>query len=507
MSISATLMSLIARRHPEYARNILHWDFLEATYNGGRDWFVSNIFRYYKEGSTEYSERVTRAYRFNHTREVVDLINKYIFKSKINRSKEAPSELIEFWKQATLSGLDITQFMMMVAIKTSIFGRVWIFSDTNVDENIVTLADQKKSKAQVYLYLVKPQDILDVSFDSFGQTNWVLVREAIRDDADPLNSTGEVGNRYRLWTRDEWTLYEVYEGEKGEKQARPIGSGVHGLGVVPGFPVDHMIGDFRWSSPGLINDIAYLDRATANYLSNLDAIIQDQTFSQLTIPAQALSQSSDKDLIDKIVEMGTKRVFTYDGEGGAKPEYISPDSSQARIIIEVINKIIGEIYHTIGMAGERTKSDNTVGTENASGVAKAYDFERVNSLLSSKANALENAENWISWMVMLWHKKNDEKEYVSYPDTFDVRSLFDEFTIAEKLAMVSAPLKMRREQMKQVIDKLWPQIGTDLRKKLEAELEEWLEIDEASLLAPPTGGSRALPEASKRQGQVTKTTK
>ena len=41
-------------------------------------------------------------------------------------------------------------------------------------------------------------------------------------------------------------------------------------------------------SPSLIDDIAYLDRAVANYLSNLDAIIQDQTFSQLAIPVQSL---------------------------------------------------------------------------------------------------------------------------------------------------------------------------------------------------------------------------
>jgi hypothetical protein len=41
-------------------------------------------------------------------------------------------------------------------------------------------------------------------------------------------------------------------------------------------------------STPLIADIAYLDRAAANYLSNLDAIIQDQTFSQLVIPAEAL---------------------------------------------------------------------------------------------------------------------------------------------------------------------------------------------------------------------------
>ncbi|MEZ6841312.1 hypothetical protein ABVN80_14665 [Acinetobacter baumannii] len=36
-----------------------------------------------------------------------------------------------------------------------------------------------------------------------------------------------------------------------------------------------------------------------------------------------------------------------------------------------INKIIGEIYHTVGLAGERTKQDNAVGIDNSSGVAES----------------------------------------------------------------------------------------------------------------------------------------
>ena len=69
------LKALIARRHPEYDESVKHWDFLEDTYEGGREWFKDNIFRYIKEGDQEFADRVDRCYRFNHTREVVDLIN------------------------------------------------------------------------------------------------------------------------------------------------------------------------------------------------------------------------------------------------------------------------------------------------------------------------------------------------------------------------------------------------------------------------------------------------
>ncbi|EIX4100789.1 hypothetical protein MJ664_004235, partial [Cronobacter sakazakii] len=77
------IKDLVERRHPEYLKKKEHWDFLASTYAGGRAWFTDNIFRYFKEGDQEFKERLERAYRFNHTREVVNLINKYLFKEDI----------------------------------------------------------------------------------------------------------------------------------------------------------------------------------------------------------------------------------------------------------------------------------------------------------------------------------------------------------------------------------------------------------------------------------------
>jgi len=378
--------------------------------------------------------------------------------------------------------------------------------DSNKSAEAITAADERETGARVYTYMVKPIDVLDIGFSKDGELNWILVREYVRDDADPITSSGKVFEQYRLWTRYDWSLFTEEEGEGGDKIVSLIDHGEHGLGIVPCFPVTHVIGNHRYKAPSLIDDTAYLDRAVANYLSNLDAIIQDQTFSQLVMPAQGLLPGDEK--YDQLLEMGTKRIFTYDGEAGAEPKYISPDAGQARLIVEVVNKIIAEIYHTIGMAGERTKQDNAVGIDNSSGVAKAYDFERVNSLLASKAASLENAENRLVNLVLKWHGKSEpEQELVKYPQTFDVRSLYDEFTIAERLALIEAPAEVRREQMVQVIDKLFPAMSRALIDKMKAELKDWGETPEPE--APPTkfGESRKNAQTENRQGQVTADTK
>jgi hypothetical protein len=254
----------------------------------------------------------------------------------------------------------------------------------------------------------------------------------------------------------------------------------------------------------MIDDIAYMDRAVANYLSNLDAIIQDQTFSQLVMPAQGM-MPGDKDY-NNLLDVGTKRIFLYDAEGGGIPMYISPDVKQAKLIVEAIQKIINEIYHTVGLAGERTKEDNSVGIDNSSGVAKAYDFDRVNSLLISKANSLEATEKRIIDLVSKWNEieVSADTKLVEYPDDFDVRSLYDEFDVAAKLILIEAPDEVRREQMRVVNRKLFPMATKATQKKFEAELKSWPpEMPDPTAQA---NGDQPKPKAENRQGEVTKET-
>lgn len=487
------LKKFLERRHPEYNRMLPHWQFLEACYEGGRSWFLGNIFKYIKEGDKEFGDRVARAYRFNHTREVVDLVDKYLFKMEAQRADvDAPASVQKFWKKSTLNGLKIKDFMRRVSRMTSTYGRVWVVVDNTGIEpgRILSKADEKLEGIRTYAYLLTPQHVLDLSYDDDQKLNWILLHEQERDDEDPISSSGEMQDRYRLWTKNDWTLFKVIR--NGSKVTVEVdGPHPNELGEVPIFAADNTISHEPYVTSALIDDIAYLDKAVTNYLSNLDAIIQDQTFSQLAMPAQGILSGDSAH--DKLVEMGTKRIFTYDGEHGAAPFFLSPDVKQAELILKVINKIINEIYHTVGLAGERTKEDNAMGIDNSSGVAKAYDFERVNSLLTAKADSLEIVENRLAELVAKWNGEEAEIEkrdsdLVAYPETFDVRGLYDEFDIAARLALVEAPDGMRRQQMEAVIDKLFPKLKKELRDKMVTELKSWPldPIEQAKAMAEAT---------------------
>lgn len=532
--------NLFNRRHPTYEGLRAHWDFVEATYQGGRGWFDKNIFKYRREGVEEFKERMERAYRFNHTREVVDLVTKYVFKSDIHRSEDAKEPLKKFWAKATRGGDGIDTLMRQVDKSVSIFGQPYIVVDSSAEANEdgkkISVAQAKKQNARVYAYVVRPQDVLDMSYDIHGELNWILMHEVERDDTDFFEEDQSEYSCYRLWTRTHSYLYKVRQAASQENgvsvKIRELGvqpyrfkpssasqtdtpkrmvvelvkEYPHGLGKVPVFPVRDRESDSVYNSPALIDDIAYLDRANANYLSNLDAIIQDQTFSTLTIPVQSLNGTDD--MYSQVVELGTKRVFAYDAEGGEGPKYISPDPSQAGIILSVVTKIITEIYHSIGMAGERTKMDNGAGIDNSSGVAKSYDFDRMNTMLKSKADRLAVAENKIAELVLLWHgiAPNEDEVMVRYSDDFDTRGLYDDFDVANRLTLLGAPEELRRYQFSKLIDKLFPSLRKDLKSAIEKELLDWPGEEEVDVTNTKTSlKSQAKPEAENRQGQDEKT--
>lgn len=471
---SADLNSLITRRHPLYEAMADHWEFLESSYNGGRSWFTKNIFQYHKEGETEFAKRIERAFRFNHTREVVDLTNKYLCRQFPSRRPDVPDSVANFWENADGFGLDMNQFMSNVSLKSSTFGCPWIVVD-----NSVTEVGENQSKSDenynIYAYVVKPQDVLDFSWnEEDGALNWILIREKIRKDEDPFDTDGHKEcYRYRLWTRTSWHLYLVPENGKDPTEHD---SGVHDLGLVPVVRADNVISTDKWVTPALIGDVAYLDRAVANYLSNLDAIIQDQTFSQLAIPANNLLPGDEG--YTQMIEMGTKRVFVYDGEGGGGPHYLSPDPRQAQLIITAIQQIINEIYHSVGLAGERTKQDNAKGIDNSSGVAKSKDFERVNGLLIAKAQSLQCIENKIAKIVATYAGEENafdwSHEVAEYPKSFDVQGLQDEFDIALRLSSINAPETLMSENMKRIAEKMLPAASEEEMKEIESSIEEWV---------------------------------
>jgi len=90
---------------------------------------------------------------------------------------------------------------------------------------IRTLQDQIDSSVFPYFTIFHPQQIVNWSLDIYGRPYWVLVREERDGNQDPYNydSQNLTQVNYRLWTVNEWVLYNG-EGP-GDAQSSPITMG------------------------------------------------------------------------------------------------------------------------------------------------------------------------------------------------------------------------------------------------------------------------------------------
>lgn len=451
---------IISRTLPDYSSRKDNWDFMKSSYIGGKSYINAHLFKYYIEGDDEFRDRKARAHRENHCKRVVDLFTSYLFQEQPIR-QTTDKRLEEFHNNIDGKGKRIDQFMKIVSLWSSVLGRVYVMIDkpSLSDSQITgTAYDNVNPKAQPYCYMIFPQDIIDIAFNEDDSVKWVIIHEHVRDDDDPILSSGDIINRFRLWTANDWYLFD----DKGHQ----TGAGSHGVGTVPMAVIDSEDNDL-YDGQSMIGDIAYLDRAIFNNWSRLDAIVCDQTFSQLVFPIEGMvgDIANDAAIMEQYMKIAHNRILFYSSQAQVPPAYISPDASQAQFILSMLESLTTQLYASLGLKAE-TASEPMA----QSGVAKAWDFDKLDKMLSSKADNLEEAERTINEMFNRWVGSTAEC-VVDYPEKFDTRSLADEIAMAQELSVMRISDTFTKEIEKMVAIKSLPKAKEEVMAKIMSEID------------------------------------
>lgn len=468
---------ILTSTHPYYTDMSEEWNFYFESYNGGKKYFKNHLIKYYKEGDISFENRLKRAYRENYCKSIIDIINSYLFKESATRQIK-DERLEKYFNNIDGHGKDINQFMKSASIVSSIFGRAYIVTDkTKLPESVITGTAKDDLKANCYSYIVSPLSVKDIAFDEYGKVKWALIEETVRNDDDPFASDLMVEVRYRLWTKTGWFLYDEKGGE--------IEKGQYNLGYPPITYIDTGEKGTVYCGTSLISDIAYIDKSIFNNCSKLDNIISEQTFSQLIFPIEGLlvqEMLESPELKDKFMRMAVGNILFYSAQAEAKPEYISPDASQAETILATIKHQIKQIYSIIGL--QPTES-GSAGSEYASGTSKQYDFDKLNKLLAGKADSIELAERQLVDIFNAWLKL-DVEATINYPDEFDIRSLADEIILGEELMLLNISQTFNKTIQKNIALKALPKeaketidtVLKEIKDKQELSLEESLAQDQ-----------------------------
>ena len=458
MSEYDNLTKSVLRKHPQYQKMERVYKFFEDSYKGGSDYVnADNLFKHTFEDDEGHNARKKRAYFYNYCAPIVHAYNSFIYRQKIQRDygNLASDELFQmFLEDADKQGNSYDEIVRNSSDWASVTGiQFWLIDKPG--EKADTKKDEIEQKLYPYIVRLSPRDVLDWGLDKFGRLLWVKVREGSGDADDFKAETKEV-ERYRVWYKDGWELYEIQKGEN-DKKAVLKDEGEHPVGEVPIVQVVHF-SEQPMTGGSLLNDIAYVNRGVYNWCSLLDEILYRQTFSQLVMPEDPKSPISDKAL-------GTARGLGFPPEARHAPQFISPDASQAFVLMDQIERAIEEIYRLATLSGGS-------GVEkDASGVSKAYDFTITNNTLSSKATNMEDAETKALRIWAKWQNIEDPGIAISYPDEFDVIALSEEITNLIEIQTLKISKKFESVMKRKIVDRMAPRLSEDDKKQIEQEID------------------------------------
>jgi hypothetical protein len=461
------MRTFLDNRHPDYLRLSDSWQFWAEAYEGGNAWIRGgHLFRFARESETGYQQRLKRASRTNYTRQIVDLLVQYVGKESPVRNTEQASEALQrFWKSTDRAGQGINGLMRNVATAIALYGTAFVVVDKPVDV-VESVLEENQRNLLPYAYCLSPLDVLDWTADlsSPGALSQVLVRERIRGNVDLAlpRESDTYCEQFRLWQKTtegvSWKLFD--RDEHGDPQL--LDSGDLSLSQIPIIQINR-------SGGSCIEDTATLDRKLFNYESLLDQILYEQTFSTLLLPWTG--QMSDF-YEQWELTLGTKAILPYEASAASSPRFIAPDAGQGDLILRAIEQGVAQIYRAKNLFDTVGDSSLTATTA-ASGVARAYDFEKMNAVLSLFADDLEKAELGILNLVSLWHGEtlSQGTTLVDYPDHFDVKTLAQELQDARALSEIAPSASFRRYLQGNLINKAAPKLSAGEVERILSELD------------------------------------
>ena len=136
-------------------------------------------------------------------------------------------------------------------------------------------------------------------------------------------------------------------------------------------------------------------------------------------------------------------------------------------------------YFDLAMDNEKSALSVTTAEMPASGVAKAYDFNSINGVLSAFARALQRVEEQVFVMVGKMSAQESASLVIAYPQEFDVRSFNDKLAYVKGLISAQFPSVAG---IREAYKSLTPEITEDPKeqKVINTEIDNWAPTEQST---------------------------
>lgn len=427
---------------------------LKEAYSGTGGFLNGNrLMQHFRESNEKYEQRKIAAYYLNYLKPCVDAHVTPIFKTLAIRDYKGTGATAweVFLNDVDFTGTHIKDLMKRAAREAKLNGAAFIVMDMPVDgadgDNTVYSISRDRSKLP-YAFIVSPLQVDEIALDKYGRINKFIYREP-----DIHNESKQA---VRTLTREGWMLAD----SQGET------SGKWNIGMVPVvalFAKEH--DNFDPLPPSDFLSIAKTNLAIYNMSSWLSDILINQTFSVLVYP------SMDQDDLT----IGTSNALAYPTEANHEPKFIAPASDPANVLAANIERLQQECYRmadVVNVTGVRVQ---------ASGTAKAWDYQQTNQILADFADMVEAAEKRLAGLFKRW--VGVDFEYVcNYPNDYSIADVETELSNAEIAKGLAFGDDFNIEVFKKVLTSYLPELDDQRFDELVNAYEDYQKQEKLDLV-------------------------
>ena len=410
----------IEQQHSQYKGMMPRWEYFIRSYLGGKEYQDGKFLQEYQlELESEYFKRLNYTPLDNHARNVIDIYSSFLFRVPPTRElgtlQDDPS-VDQFLDDADYEGRTFDALMREVQNYASIYGHCWLLVD-KPPTNVFTRAEELQQGIRPYLNIYTPENIYDWHYTRSESGYYVLDYLKIRESID------EQGEYFKLWYLDK--IDTVYISAKNRDEPKLIESLPNPLGRIPAVIVYNQRSPMRGIGVSDLTDIADLQKAIYNELSEIEQIIRLSNHPSLV-------KTRDT---DATAGAGSIIEIPDNIDANLKPYILQPSGSNLDGVLKSIeHKVdaINRLSHVgaIRATGERIQS----------GIALRTEFQLLNAKLAEKAKLMELAEEqmwqfWFMYYDQTWMGK------VEYPGSFNIRDTgkeIEQLAIAKNTATTAS---------------------------------------------------------------------
>jgi hypothetical protein len=379
---------------------ISRWEYFIRSYLGGKEYKDGKFLQQYKlELENEFFDRISYTPLDNHCRNIIHIYSSYLFRVPPTRELgilENDATVPYFFDDADLEGRSFDALMREVQNYASIYGHCWVLVD-KPSTNVFTRAEELEQGIRPYLNIYTPENIYDWHYSRSDSGYYILDYLKIRESID------DNGEYFKLWYLDK--IDTVFVSSKNRDEPKLIESLPNPIGRIPAVVIYNQRSPMRGIGVSDLTDIADLQKAIYNELSEIEQIIRISNHPSLV-------KTRDT---DATAGAGSIIEIPDNIDANLKPYILQPSGSNLDGVLKSIeHKVdaINRLSHVgaIRATGERIQS----------GIALRTEFQLLNAKLAEKAKLMEVAEEQIWRLYALWQEEQFDGK-ITYPTSFDIR--------------------------------------------------------------------------------------